>query len=242
MNNFQSILLALNTAGLGWLLFKLPRTVHTSNTAAGGIVLDSCALIDGRIVGITESGFLQGELIIPQFVLAELQLLADGSDAHKRARARFGLETAEALKQAYPARVRVDSSLTVSGKKTDDLLLELALSQKALLCTTDYNLNKVAGAQGIKVLNVNELSQSVRSNMLPGEEKQVKILQKGDGRDQGVGYLDDGTMVVVDRASKLIGTTQTIIIERSLQTVAGKMCFGHLKEANTTARRLSIRR
>ncbi len=234
----QSVILAINTLGVGWLLYA---TLYKPTKRSGGIILDSCALIDGRITDIAKTGFLEDDLIIPAFVLRELQLLADGQDSHKRARARFGLETADGLRTGLPGKVHIDSSIT-KADKTDELLILLAKKRSARLCTTDYTLNKVAAIEGVTVLNVNELSQSLRSTMLPGEEKDIRILQQGDGQNQGVGYLEDGTMVVVDRAAKLIGTKQTIIIERSLQTVAGKMCFAHLKEANTSARRLTLKR
>ncbi len=234
----QSIILVINTLGLGWLLYA---SINKPRSHSGGIILDSCALIDGRIVAIAKSGFVSANLVIPQFVLRELQMLADGNDNHKRARARFGLETAVELQAFFKGRVEVDSSLKLADK-TDELLITLAKKRSASLCTTDYNLNKVAAAEGISVLNVNELSHALRTNMLPGEEKEIRIVQKGDGQGQGVGYLEDGTMVVVDRAARLVGSLQSIIIERSLQTVAGKMCFAHLKEASNSARRMTLKR
>ena len=155
-------------------------------------------------------------------------MLADGNDTHKRARARHGLEVAELIKDTYPTRFVLDKSIKTPDK-TDEQLILLAKKRHARLCTTDYNLNKVAAVEGVIVLNVNELAQTMRPAFLPGEEQEVRILQKGEGREQGVGYLEDGTMVVVDGAAKLIGSKQVVIIERSLQTVAGKMSFAHLK-------------
>ncbi len=235
MEPVQTALLVSNTLGLGWLLYS---ALNKREKRAGGIILDSCALIDGRIVDIVKSSFLLDTLIIPHFVLRELQMLADGNDSHKRSRARHGLEVAESLRATLLNRVIIDSSIKQIDK-TDEQLLLLAKKRHARLCTTDYNLNKVAAVEGVIVLNVNELAQALRPSMLPGEEQEIKILQKGEGFGQGVGYLEDGTMVVVDRAAKLIGTKQLVIIERSLQTVAGKMSFAHLKNVNSGATRLT---
>jgi uncharacterized protein YacL len=224
IDNLQTILITANTLGLGWVLVTAKAGTRVP---AGAIILDSCALIDGRILQIVQARLIVETIIIPNFILAELQLLADGRDTHKRARARFGLENADSLKLIYRDKLKVDAS-TVKAVSTDDKLLELAKKHTARLCTTDYNLNKVASVQGISVLNINELAQAVRMVMLPGEQQTIKILQKGEGRGQAIGYLPDGTMVVVEAARKYIGSEQTIIIDRSLQTVAGKMSFAHV--------------
>lgn len=220
------LLTALNTLGLIWVVYLLIGKQPQKKEK--GIVLDSCALIDGRIVEVMQSGFIHEPVIVPKYVLRELQMLADGSDNHKRARARHGLEASDKLRQLLGDMYSVDES-DIQAPTTDDRLVLLAKKRRAKLCTTDYNLNKVAGSEGITVLNVNELAHAMRPNMLPGEEQEVKILQKGEGRNQGVGYLEDGTMVVVENAAKHIGTKQFVVIERSLQTVAGKMSFAHLK-------------
>lgn len=231
MNDYiQTGLIATNTLIIIWLLFRINRIGAGKRQARAGLVLDSCALIDGRIKEVIEIGFTDGgDIIVPQFVLRELQMLADGSDNHKRARARHGLEVAEELRKAHAQRFVVDESLS-STDKTDEQLITLTKKLGAKLCTTDYNLNKVAAVEGVTVLNVNELSRALRPMYLPGEEQEVKLLQKGEGRGQAVGYLEDGTMVVVDNAVKLIGSRQVVVIERSLQTVAGKMSFAHLKK------------
>ena len=220
-------LVGLNSLGITWLVWQ---QLHTKKTSTGSIILDSCALIDGRIYEILQAGLITETIIIPQFILRELQMLADGRDTHKRARARFGLEVAEKL------RIQLGNKLIIlnTAKNTetiDDQLIILAKNQSARLCTTDYNLNKVATIEGIKVLNVNELAQAIRTVLLPGEEQEVRLLQKGEGQGQAVGYLQDGTLVVVDGARKYIGSVQTVVIERSLQTVAGKMCFAKLKKS-----------
>ncbi|HEX8762287.1 MAG TPA: TRAM domain-containing protein [Candidatus Saccharimonadales bacterium] len=192
------------------------------------IILDSCALIDGRIVEIVSTGFITDELIIPQFILSELQLLADGNDSHKRERARFGLDIAHQLQDAAPVQVTIDRSVFPQANVTDDKLVLLAKKLNAQLYTTDYNLGKVSAVEGVKVLNVNELSQSLRPITLPGETLTIKIIQKGSGRDQGVGYLDDGTMIVVDNAAHHIGRAVPVTVTRMHQTVAGKMVFGQV--------------
>lgn len=195
------------------------------------IILDSCALIDGRIVEIVDNGFLADELIIPQFILNELQTLADGNDSHKRERARFGLDIAHQLQDAAPTKVTIDRTVFTEAKVTDDMLILLARKLKAALYTTDYNLGKVASVEGVHVLNVQELAQGLRPISLPGETLDIKIIQRGSNRDQGVGYLDDGTMIVVDGAVKYIGRTVPVMVTRMHQTVAGKMVFGQLRDS-----------
>lgn len=190
------------------------------------LILDSCALIDGRIVEIAGSGFLTSELIIPQFILNELQLLADGSDSHKRERARFGLDIAHQLQDAAPLKVTVDHAAFPEAKTVDDKLIALAKKLHAQLYTTDFNLGKVAAVEGIRTLNVNELAQQLRPVALPGEIVNVKVVQKGSGRTQGVGYLDDGTMIVVENGAGIVGRTVPVTVTRMHQTVAGKMVFG----------------
>jgi uncharacterized protein YacL len=194
------------------------------------LILDTCALIDGRILELAKAGFVPETLIIPRFILRELQMLADGSDAHKRERARFGLSIAEELREVAGVEVEVYTSPKYddSTDTVDDRLLALALEKKTLLYTTDFNLNKVATVEGVRVLNINELSQNIRSNYLPGERFDVKIIQKGDNRDQGVGYTPDGTMIVIDGAARLIGQTKRVEVTRVFQTVAGKMLFAIL--------------
>jgi uncharacterized protein YacL len=192
------------------------------------VILDTCALIDGRIIDLAKSGFIPDELIIPKFVVHELQLLADGSDAHKRSRARYGLDVVNELKTGLNYKVTISNLFFEDHSATDDKLIKLALKIKAPLYTTDYNLNKVAEISGVTVLNVNELAQQLRPEILPGEKTKVKILQKGTNRNQGVGYLDDGSMVVIDNAIKFIGKTVEVEIIKSLQSPAGKMFFAEL--------------
>jgi uncharacterized protein YacL len=194
------------------------------------IILDSCALIDGRVVEITNSRFIADELVIPQFILSELQLLADGNDSHKRERARFGLDIAHQLQDAAPNKVTIDRTVFDGTAATDDKLVLLAKKLNAQLYTTDYNLGKVAAVEGVHVLNVNELAQSLRPITLPGETLKIKIIQKGSNRDQGVGYLEDGTMIVVDGGARHVGKVMPVTVTRMHQTVAGKMVFGQVRQ------------
>lgn len=197
------------------------------------IILDSCALIDGRIASLARNGFMADELIIPQFIINELQLLADGNDSHKRERARFGLDIAHELQDAsYASKVTIDRTVFPQTPATDDKLIQLAKKLEAYLYTTDYNLAKVASIEGVGILNVNELAQSLRPIALPGETLTLKIVQKGSGPGQGVGYLDDGTMIVVEGGARYSGRHPIeVVVTRMHQTVAGKMVFGQVKEA-----------
>ncbi|HEV7454470.1 MAG TPA: TRAM domain-containing protein [Candidatus Saccharimonadales bacterium] len=194
------------------------------------LILDSCALIDGRIVEIVRAGFVADELIVPQFILNELQMLADGNDSHKRERARYGLDIAHELQDSAPMRVTIDRTVLPDIPTTDDKLVELAKKLKAQLYTTDYNLSKVAAVEGVQVLNVNELAQALRPITLPGETLTIKVIQKGSNRDQGVGYLDDGTMIVIEGGARFVGREMPVTVTRMHQTVAGKMVFGQVRE------------
>lgn len=192
------------------------------------LVLDTCALIDGRIVELVRTGFVLQTLIIPKFIIHELQMLADGSDTQKRSRARFGLDMVRELQDSRLCTVILDEQDYPSILPTDDKLVALAKERGAELYTTDFNLNKVAEIQGVRVLNVNDLAQSLRPVALPGERRQVKLMQRGSNAKQGVGYLDDGTMVVVENGATSIGKVLEVEITRMHQTVAGKMLFAEM--------------
>lgn len=211
------------------LLIKnyLPQRAAPAAKKSRKLVLDSCALIDGRIIDLAQSGFVHDELIVPEFVLHELQMLADGGDAHKRERARYGLDVVQQLQDNKICTVTIDHSISRAGL-TDDKLVELALAKSADLYTTDYNLQKLAEIKDVRVLNVNDLAQKLRPTALPGEKKRIKIVQKGSNPKQGVGYLDDGTMIVVDNAVRLISRMVEVEVTRVHQTVAGKMIFADL--------------
>lgn len=227
------VLEILILVGVVVLLFehnKAGLLSHFTKRRSRRLVLDSCALIDGRIAEIVRTGFVADELVIPQFILNELQLLADGNDSHKRERARYGLDIAHELQDSAPMRVSVDRTLLPGTETADDKLIVLAKKMNAHLYTTDFNLSKVAAVEGVNVLNVNELSQSLRPIALPGETLNIRILQKGSNRNQGVGYLDDGTMIVIEGGARLVGQNVPVVVTRMHQTVAGKMVFGQAKE------------
>lgn len=192
------------------------------------VVMDTSAIIDGRVQGIVKTGFMNPNLVIPQFVVAELQMLADGNDSHKRERARFGLDVVQELQDSRHVDVEIDRSFFSEEGEVDDKLVKLCKKRQAQLYTTDFNLQKVAEIEGIFVLNVNQLAQDLRPTILPGERVSIKILQRGSNKNQGVGYLDDGTMIVVDGAAKRINKLVEVVVNRSLQTVAGKMVFGEV--------------
>lgn len=193
-------------------------------------LLDTSVLIDGRIADIAESGFLEGPLIVPQFVLNELQLVADSGDSAKRNRGRRGLDVVQRLQKAPRIDLQVSTHDFPAVREVDLKLIELAKQQHSKIVTNDFNLNKLAQVQGVEVLNINELANSLKPVVLPGEVMRVFILKEGKEHNQGVAYLDDGTMVVVDNARRLISKTVDITVTSVLQTTAGKMIFGRYDE------------
>lgn len=211
-----------------YLVVKLPR--QASRRPGRQILVDTSVLIDGRIIAVAKSGFIGGTLVIPRSVIGELQFLADNADHEKRARARFGLDVVTELQNIPQVEVEILQDGSKAAEGVDERLLALAKKSGAAICTIDYNLNKVAVVEGIDVVNVNELAQSLRMAHLPGERMRIELVQKGQDSHQGVGYLGDGTMVVVEHASKLIGKTVEVEIIRSLQTAAGRMMFARLVE------------
>lgn len=213
----------------GAALFSVYRRPGAqSGSGAMRVVIDSCALIDGRIVDLAKLGFVPQTIIVPAFIVAELQLLADGNDSQKRERARYGLEVVRQLQALGTVPVQIGRA-NPDKPTIDDKLVAVAKSEKAALFTNDFNLNQVASIEGVTVLNINELAHALRPHVLPGETIAVNIVQVGSNRDQGVGYLDDGTMVVVDGAKRDIGSLVEVVVTRSHQTVAGKMIFAKKK-------------
>jgi uncharacterized protein YacL len=190
----------------------------------GAKVLDSSALIDGRIIDVAKTGFVEGDLVIPRFVLEELQRVADSSDPEKRVRGRRGLDYVQKL-QDNSKKVQVVDTDFSDLAEVDAKLVRLATTLQAAIVTTDYNLNKVARIQKVQVLNVNELANAVKSPVLPGEEIEVKILREGREHHQGVGYLDDGTMIVVEDGREMVGATVKAEVTSVLQSPSGKMIF-----------------
>lgn len=211
-------------AEVTYLVVKLPRQ-NLSRKQGRPILVDTSVLIDGRIIAVAESGFIGDALIIPRSVIGELQYLADNADHEKRARARHGLDVVSNLQQMPQVKVEILQDGSKAEEGVDERLLKLAKQYNAAVCTIDYNLNKVAVVEGITVLNVNELAKSLRMAYLPGEKMLLELVQKGQDSHQAVGYLTDGTMVVVEHAFKNIGQTVEIEFIRSLQTAAGKMMF-----------------
>ena len=204
-------------------------------------ILDTSVIIDGRIADIAETGFLDGILVIPQFVLRELQLVADSADSLKRNRGRRGLDILQKVQKIANINVQIVEDDFPTIREVDLKLIELAKMYEAKIITNDFNLNKVAQLQGVEVLNINELANALKPIVLPGETMRVFILKEGKEYNQGVAYLDDGTMVVVDNARKLIGKNVDIAVTSVLQTTAGKMIFGKFDERSRPVERVEPR-
>jgi uncharacterized protein YacL len=209
---------------------SLPRKLEVAPAACLLKLLDTSVLIDGRIADICETHFLDGALGVPRFVLHELQLVADSSDSLKRQRGRRGLEVLQRMQKMPGLEVRILEEDIAGITAVDQKLVDLARQLNAKIVTNDFNLNKVARVQGLAVLNINELANALKPAVLPGESMRVLILREGKESTQGVAYLDDGTMVVVDGARRLINRTVDILVTSIHQTPAGKMIFGRLDD------------
>lgn len=214
----------LNLAALGGLFGGEKASKHSFK------ILDTSVIIDGRIADIAETGFLDGILVIPQFVLRELQLVADSADSMKRNRGRRGLDILQRVQKMAELNVQILEDDFPNVRDVDMKLIELAKVYDCKIVTNDFNLNKVAQLHGVEVLNINELANALKPIVLPGETMRVFILKEGKEYNQGVAYLDDGTMVVVDNAKKVISKTIDITVTSVLQTTAGKMIFGRYDE------------
>ncbi|MGA2673451.1 MAG: PIN domain-containing protein [Terracidiphilus sp.] len=214
----------LNPAALG-TVFASDRPLRRSAK-----VLDTSVIIDGRIADIAEAGFIDGMMVVPEFVLRELQIVADSTDGSKRQRGRRGLDMLQRMQSNTNIQVQIVPDDFPSIREVDLKLLELAKKWEAKVVTNDFNLNKVAHLHRVDVLNINDLANALKPVVLPGEKMNVLILKEGKEYNQGVGYLDDGTMVVVDHARKLIGKAIEISVTSVLQTASGKMIFGKLDE------------
>jgi uncharacterized protein YacL len=196
------------------------------------ILLDTSVIIDGRVADIAKTGFLPGTLLIPRFVLNELQYIADSPDGLRRARGRRGMDTIGELQKLPNVMTRV-SDIDVEGmREVDDKLVVLARQLKCPVLTNDYNLNRVAELQGVTILNINELANAIKSVVLPGEILRINVIQEGKEYGQGVGYMDDGTMVVVENGKDVIGEYREVTVSKVLQTAAGRMIFARVDEAN----------
>jgi uncharacterized protein YacL len=205
-------------------------------------VLDTSVIIDGRIADICETGFLDGTLVVPQFVLRELQQVADSSDSMKRNRGRRGLDILQRVQKMTNVQVQIVETDFPEVKEVDLKLIELAKRLSGKIVTNDFNLNKVAQLRGVAVLNINELANSLKPVVLPGEVLRVFVLKEGKESGQGVAYLDDGTMVVVDQGKRAIGRTIEVTVTSVLQTTAGKMIFCRWPEANAAPAEAESRR
>lgn len=195
----------------------------------GNILVDTSAIIDGRIADLSITGFLEGVLVVPRFILDELRHIADSSDPLRRARGRRGLEVLGRLRKDATVPLEVLDVGVNAGDEVDSRLVQLARSMKSPILTTDYNLNRVAELQGVQVLNVNELANALKSIVLPGEELRVNIVQEGKEAGQGVAYLDDGTMVVVEGGRRYLNAFHDVVVTRVLQTAAGRIIFAQPK-------------
>ncbi|MEK6754180.1 MAG: PIN domain-containing protein [Chloroflexota bacterium] len=201
------------------------------------ILLDTSVIIDGRVADIAKTGFLPGTLLIPRFVLNELQYIADSPDGMRRQRGRRGMEVLAELQKLPNVLVRI-SDINVDGvREVDDKLIVLGKQLKSPVLTNDYNLNRIAELQGVTVLNINELANAVKSVVLPGEGLRINIIQEGKEHGQGVGYMEDGTMVVVENGKEYIGEYMEVNITKVLQTAAGRMIFGRVDEENGKKKR-----
>jgi uncharacterized protein YacL len=215
----------LNLSALG-NLFAQERNA----TRRGVKILDTSSVIDGRIADMAETGFLEGPLLIPEFVLRELQMVADSQDGSKRQRGRRGLDVLQRMQGDTRLEVQIFTADYPSIREVDQKLIELAKDLGGKILTTDFNLNKVAHLHSVEVLNINDLANALKPVVLPGEKMSVSILKEGKEMNQGVGYLDDGTMVVVDHARRMIGRSVEIAVTSVLQTASGKMIFGRMEE------------
>ena len=240
MQTFLTISLAFFMGYVG-LMVGAAKGDYIDLSALGGIfsdknikrdfkILDTSVIIDGRIADVAETGFLGGSLIIPHFILAELQQVADSADSSKRQRGRRGLDMLQRLRNNSKLDIQIIETDFPAVKEVDLKLIELGKQLDAVIVTNDFNLNKVSQLRGVEVLNINELANALKPVVLPGEAMRVFIIKEGKEYNQGVAYLDDGTMVVVDNARKLIGKTADIAVTSVLQTTAGKMIFGCLWE------------
>jgi uncharacterized protein YacL len=211
-------------------LLDLVRAVKEQPGLEHNKILDTSVIIDGRIADICETGFIEGTLIIPQFVLRELQHIADSSDPIKRNRGRRGLDILQKIQKSPNVQVRIHDMDFPDIREVDGKLVAMAKALAAKVVTNDFNLNKVAELHGVPVLNINELTNALRPVVLPGEEIRVYVLKEGKEYNQGVAYLDDGTMVVIDNGRRYIGQTIDVCVTSVLQTTAGRMIFSRLKE------------
>lgn len=226
---YSGLLLGLR-AGKDFTLNNIIKAFKTKSDEEHSKIIDTSVIIDGRIVDVCEAGFIEGTFIIPQFILQELQHIADSTDSLRRARGRRGLDILHKIQKINNVVVKIIDEDFPKIKEVDAKLVALARVKGGKIITNDFNLNKVAELQGVTVLNLNELANALKPVVLPGEQMSIFIVKEGKEPSQGVGYLDDGTMVVVDNARKKINQQMDVIVTSVLQTTAGRMIFAKLKE------------
>jgi uncharacterized protein YacL len=230
MFSYLGVTLA-DTHGRTFLRLINPNSIETMLVAEGTLqpvstkIIDTSCIIDGRIEQLLETGFIEGQILVPQFVLQELQQLADGSNDQKRVRGRRGLDILNRIQETFPERIVIHSADYEDIATVDAKLVHLAQEINGILLTNDYNLSKVANLQKVSILNVNDLAQALRPIYLPGDTLDLKILKQGKEPTQGVGYLEDGTMVVVEEGKDYVGEEVRVIVTSALQTSAGRMIF-----------------
>ncbi len=227
-----------DTHGRSFLRLLNPNNLESVMVAEGTLeaisskVVDTSCIIDGRIEQLLQTGFLEGQIIIPKFVLQELQNLADASNDQKRIRGRRGLDILNRMQEQYPEKIVIRNKDYEEIETVDAKLVNLAQEISGTLLTNDYNLSKVATLQGVEILNVNDLARAIRPLYLPGDNLELKILKEGKEPEQGIGYLDDGTMVVVDNGDRYVGGEIQVVVTSSLQTSAGRMIFAKPQSEN----------
>jgi uncharacterized protein YacL len=209
---------------------KEKEQVAPQEQSVGQILLDTSAIIDGRIADISQTGFIFGTLVVPRFVLNELQRIADSADTMRRNRGRRGLEMLNRLQKDATVPIEITDADVEGIAEVDSKLVKMARTLHCPIITNDFNLNRVAELQGVKVLNINELANAVKPVLIPGEDISIRIMQEGKELNQGVGYLDDGTMIVVEGGRQYMNMTIEVTVTRVLQTVAGRMIFAHPKQ------------
>lgn len=215
----------VNVRSLKEVLMTTPPSTTEDSIYGRPKILDTSVIIDGRILDLLQTGFIEGKIVIPDFVLEELRHIADSADGLKRQRGRRGLDILNEIQKQLAVPVEIREFTTSQPMEVDSMLLKMADSMDAFVVTNDFNLNKVAEFQGVRVLNINELANAIKPVVLPGEEMRVTIIKAGKEQGQGVAYLNDGTMIVIDGGSRYIGETKTVVVTSVLQTAAGRMIF-----------------
>jgi len=224
----QQYILTAVVGGILLIIIVLQAIINKRKLVKGSPskkLLDTSVIIDGRITDISRAGFMEGVIIVPKFVLQELQLISDSSDSMKRSKGRRGLDILNGLKKIEGVNITIVDKDYKNARGVDEKLVVMAKEIDAKIITNDYNLNKIAEIQGIKVLNINDLSNAIKPTFLPGEKISVKIMKEGKEKEQGIAYLGDGTMIVVDNARKMLNRKIDVFVTNVLQTDAGRMIF-----------------